>query len=266
MLLREGGRIDPSKLLIRPMIELMIRLQIAGSKPELFYRMILTERLKRNQWIEGAAKRAGTPHDKKLEVADWSKFRAHCLALCPSTDLKEEGISIRTLAKEIGLLDHYHSVYSLYCNFTHGALQVVTGTLDQLSDTRDNQTASGCVLSTLQVFTDCWRKHSWLRQTSAPPIGSELIHERAPALSNRSACRVQTFAPIFFFRPPLLRGVRRSASSVAVSSRDSARNFASAYSSLGIIAATFVLVAYPLRNQIPKDFSVVWFGRICSFD
>src|SRR6266567_2206595 len=49
--LRETGRVDASKLLVRPAIELLFRQQAVRKKPELLYRMAYSERLEDRKWL-----------------------------------------------------------------------------------------------------------------------------------------------------------------------------------------------------------------------
>src|SRR3954452_17013784 len=42
IMLREAGRIDTSKFLVRPLIEMMFRTRVVATNPTFFYRMILT--------------------------------------------------------------------------------------------------------------------------------------------------------------------------------------------------------------------------------
>lgn len=152
VLLRQAHRVDACKLLVRPMIEMMFRTRAAAGKPHLFYRIILTERLKRNRWLQGAADRKGIKFDKANEARGWAAFRAHCISKVPDTDLAGEEISPRAIAKAAGFLGYYDSFYAMYCTFTHGSLEAVTGGLDPVSDAYDNDTVALCIFSTIEVL------------------------------------------------------------------------------------------------------------------
>jgi hypothetical protein len=152
LILRQAQRVDASKLLIRPTIEIMLKTRAAKEKPDLFYRTILNERLKRRQWIKGVARRQGAPFDPAGEEADWNTFREHCIITFPDTDVTNQGLSVRGAAKAIGLEDYYDSFYPLYCSFTHGAFESVMGLLDPISDGYDNNTVALCVFSTIEVL------------------------------------------------------------------------------------------------------------------
>jgi hypothetical protein len=63
--LRKSGRIDASKLLVRPLIETMFRVEAIQKKPELFYRIAYSETIVEDpKWIGSAASRAGTTFDE----------------------------------------------------------------------------------------------------------------------------------------------------------------------------------------------------------
>lgn len=151
-LLRQAHRVDACKLLVRPMIEMMFRTRAAAGKPHLFYRIILTERLKRNRWLQGAADRKGIKFDTANEARDWAAFRAHCVSKVPNTDLSEKELSARAIAKAAGFLGYYDSFYAMYCTFTHGSLEAMTGGLDPVSDAYDNDTVALCIFSTIEVL------------------------------------------------------------------------------------------------------------------
>ena len=150
--LRQTGRVDASKLLVRPMIEVMFRLNTAARTSELFYRLILTERLKRRDWLKGLAKRQGKDFDGAEEARQWETFRTHCIAICPASDLNKEQLSLRAAAKEAGLLGYYDSAYALYCIFTHGGFEAVMGLLNPISDSHDNGAVALCVFSAIEVL------------------------------------------------------------------------------------------------------------------
>lgn len=152
LILRDGQRIDASKLLVRPMIEIMIRTRAAVTKPRLFYRIILTERLKRREWLKGAAKRKGASYDPSPEAADWATFHEHCIDKIPDSDLTNKDLSVRAAAKELGLEAYYDSFYPLYCAYTHGAFEAVMGKLDPISDAYDNDTVALSVFSMIEVL------------------------------------------------------------------------------------------------------------------
>lgn len=152
ILMREAGRVDASKLLVRPLIEMMFRTRAVLTKPALFYRMILTERLKRNAWLIGAAKRQQQEYDSTEEARHWDLFRQHCIEEYPDTDLTNKELSVRAVAKAANMFGYYETFYAMYCTYTHGAFEAVMGKLDPLSDGLDNSTVALTLFSALEAL------------------------------------------------------------------------------------------------------------------
>ena len=57
ILLRREHRIDGARLLVRPALEAMLRLQAVRAKTYLLYRVLLGEALEADKWFGGVAKR-----------------------------------------------------------------------------------------------------------------------------------------------------------------------------------------------------------------
>lgn len=144
VLLRKTGRIDSSKLLIRPALEATIKILAVRKRPELLYRIAYTERLEDQKWIGAAARRQGgdyTAQDKK----NWEEFKKSYSTHFPGQPLIEQKLLLRDAAVIAGLGDYYDSHYRLYCQFTHAAFRAVSRDLDEL-DTHDNRTMALCTL------------------------------------------------------------------------------------------------------------------------
>ncbi len=150
--LREVGRVDASKLLVRPLIEMMFRTCAVANKPALLYRIILTERLKRNKWIKNAATRQQTEYDAKEEARQWEVFRQHCVAMVPETDLTNKDLSVRHVAEAANMVGYYEGFYAMYCTYVHGSFEAIMGLLDPLSDAYDNRTAALTIFSAVEVL------------------------------------------------------------------------------------------------------------------
>jgi hypothetical protein len=147
---RESGRVDCSKLLVRPVIEIMFRLTAVKTKPSLIYRIAYTEQLDREKWVRAAATRQGTKFEPEQD--SWDMFKKHCETQYPGPDVRDEKISLYNVAKSVGLEGYYDSHYRLYCKFTHAALEAVVGDLDPLSDAEDNRTVALCIFSVIEAL------------------------------------------------------------------------------------------------------------------
>jgi hypothetical protein len=150
ILLRENRRFDPSKLLVRPAVEMMISQQAVLRKPELLYRIAYTELEERKKWLVPLWKRIGRDflpeHTKQLK-----EFSRNYASQFPSHIQKAAKITLIALAESAKLEGFYDSHYRLYCQFTHGAFEATTGELD-FADCEDNHTMTLCVLSTLTAL------------------------------------------------------------------------------------------------------------------
>jgi Family of unknown function (DUF5677) len=149
ILLRDFSRYDSSKLLIRPMIEIMFRVQAVHRQPSLIYRILYGERVERAKWGNAAANRLGVPY---VEKEGWEAFRKYCADNFPKSELKNSPISLHALAEKAGFEGYYDSHYRLYCKFTHSGLEAILGDLIPLSDPEDNRTAALCVFAAIEAL------------------------------------------------------------------------------------------------------------------
>lgn len=146
--LRESGRVDSSKLLVRPMIEIMFRLKAVKTNPGLIYRIAYTENLDRDKWLRAASKQQGKEY--RPDTVGWNQFKQYCEAQFPGS-VVDETISLYSVAEDAGLKGYYDSHYRLYCKFTHAALEAVTGDLNPLSDSEDNRTVALCLFAVIEA-------------------------------------------------------------------------------------------------------------------
>jgi hypothetical protein len=147
--LRKSGRVDASKLLIRPAIEATIRLLAVRKQPDLLYRMAYTERLEDRKWMRGPAVKQGIDFDAE-DKKKWDDFTKAYAAHFPDHPLVEEKLWLRDAAVVAGLGPWYDSHYRLYCQFTHAAFRAVVGDLNDL-EPHDNRTMALCLLPALEA-------------------------------------------------------------------------------------------------------------------
>jgi hypothetical protein len=140
--LRESGRLDASKLLVRTALEAVIRVHATRKKPELLFRIAFTEYLEDKKWVR--------PSDRVRSLqameSNWQEFKDAYHAKYPDHQLKEEKLSLWNAAEEAGLDGYYDSHYRLYCRFTHGAFRASTGDLNDLQQ-EDNRAMSLCAFA-----------------------------------------------------------------------------------------------------------------------
>jgi hypothetical protein len=150
--LRNAGRIDSSKLLIRPAMEMMIKLQAVHTKPELLFRIAYSEMLDDRKWFKPATLQAGQPYDLATDEKRWSDFKDKYKAQFPAHKLDEKKLTLMDAAEAAGLKGYYNIYYRMYCKYTHAALRAVGGYLNELADPEDNRTMALCVFATLEAL------------------------------------------------------------------------------------------------------------------
>lgn len=146
--LRRSGRVDGSKFLVRPAIEMMIRLEAASQHPALFYRIAHSEYLQDKQLLRIAG------DDPKLQAQNdknWEGFKNAFISEFPTVPIPDVGdrLKIEHLAEKAGLSPFYNSHYRIYCRYTHGALHASRGNIDEATDRADNQTMAVTALLAL---------------------------------------------------------------------------------------------------------------------
>ncbi|HEV2208581.1 MAG TPA: DUF5677 domain-containing protein [Verrucomicrobiae bacterium] len=148
--LRQTGRIDASKLLVRPAMEAMFKQQAVLRQPELLYRMAYTERLEDRKLIEPVYHRAGKNYDN-LDCRQWEQFKKEYAKQYPNHTKAETKLSLYDAAKAAKIERYYESYYRLYCQTTHAAFRAATGGL-KFTDVEDNRTMALCVLGALDAL------------------------------------------------------------------------------------------------------------------
>src|SRR5258708_363601 len=126
--LRESGRFDASKLLIRTALEAVLRVQAVRTKPELMFRIAYTEFKEDKRWVR-PFNRPDIEDALQTIERHWQEFREAYHAKYPEPPLIEEELSLRLASELAGLDGYYDSHYRLYCRFTHAALCASAGAL-----------------------------------------------------------------------------------------------------------------------------------------
>ena len=115
--LRRSRRVDGSKFLVRPAIEMMIRLKAASQDPSLFYRIAHSEYLQDKHLLRIAG------DDPKLQAQNdknWEGFKNAFVSEFPTVPIPDVGdrLKIEHLAEKAGLSPFYNSHYRIYCRYT----------------------------------------------------------------------------------------------------------------------------------------------------
>ena len=159
LFLRQHGYADAAKFLVRPAIESMMRIQAVRKQPDLVYRIIYTETLEDDKWTAPVAKRLGQSYTSRRDSEDWIEFRKLCISEFGRENVVDEKLRLRTAAEIVGIESYYDTHYRMYCRYTHGGLQAMSGELDSLSDPEDSRTLVLCAFTALDasasIGADC---------------------------------------------------------------------------------------------------------------
>jgi hypothetical protein len=144
LLLRESGRMDASKLLIRPALEAVFCGTAAVKNKDFPFRKAYSE------WDEDKKLFARDTSGKKDADAYLEHLQEQFTKHNPDYPVIHKTISVKDTAKMAELLPAYEYSYRIYCKFTHSAMRAVTGNLDQGTDLYDTPTIVWCVLFILK--------------------------------------------------------------------------------------------------------------------
>jgi Family of unknown function (DUF5677) len=134
LLLREAGRMDASKLLIRPALEAVFCGTAALKDNEFPFRKAYSE------WKEDKKLFAKDAEGKQEADEYLRHLQAGFQKHYPAYPIKLQENKIEGIAKMAELSAVYESAYRVYCKYTHSAMRAVSGRLDQGTDLRDTPT------------------------------------------------------------------------------------------------------------------------------
>ncbi len=154
--LRRSGRLDGSKFLVRPAIEIAFRLEAARQHPDLFYRIAHEEHRQDRHLMQGQPKLQGQI-DKNWEGFKDAFAKEFPAIAISNTDAR---LKIQCIAGMAGMKSYYDSHYRIYCRYTHGALHASTGNIDKATDRADNQIMAVCALIALDNLISLGAKSS----------------------------------------------------------------------------------------------------------
>ncbi|HEY2800016.1 MAG TPA: DUF5677 domain-containing protein [Chthoniobacterales bacterium] len=154
ILLRREHRIDGARLTVRPALETMLRLQAVRTKPYLLYRVLLREALEADKWFGSVARRHGVAYTRVCDRDGWQAFKSRCAAQFGPDKLEDAPLNSYGAAAAIGAEAYYDSHYRGYCQYTHGALEAVSGSLDELTDPEDARVMLHSAISALEALVD----------------------------------------------------------------------------------------------------------------
>ena len=144
--LRRSGRIDGSKFLVRPAIEMAFRLEAARHHPDVFYRIAHEEHRQDKHLMQGQ------PQLLAQNEKNWETFKNAFVKEFPNVPLPnvDDRLTIEHVADNAGMKPYYDSHYRIYSRYTHGALHGSTGNIDKATDRADNQIIAVCAFVALE--------------------------------------------------------------------------------------------------------------------
>ena len=154
ILLRREHRIDGARLLVRPALEAMLRLQAVRVKPYLVYRVLLREAIEADKWFGSAARRNDIAYTRICDGDQWQAFKNCFVAEFGADKLKDVPLDTYGAAAEIGAEAYYDRYYRGYCQYTHGALEAVGGTFNELTDPEDSRVMLQSAMIALEALVD----------------------------------------------------------------------------------------------------------------
>jgi hypothetical protein len=152
VVLRQEHRIDGARLLVRPALEAMLRIQAVRAKPYLLYRLLFSEAQETDKWLGGIAKRHGIGYTRVCETDVWRAVKSRCASEFGAENLEDGRLSIREAAVAAGIETYYDSHYRTYCHYTHGALEAVSGNWDEVTDPVDTRVMLSSAMSALEAL------------------------------------------------------------------------------------------------------------------
>ncbi len=137
--LRSSGRIDSSKFLVRPAMEVVFKLQAIEREPELLYRIAYSEHLQDNRMFRPAAIASKKVYDQDVVDKSWHAFSDKYKKDHPKHQFVEEELKVYATAEKAGLIKYYDSHYRTYSLYIHGSFRATTGSFDDITDPEDNR-------------------------------------------------------------------------------------------------------------------------------
>jgi hypothetical protein len=140
--LRESCRVPASKVLLRLPLEAVFATLAVMQNPRYLFFKAYSE-IENDIRLVAQNATAGAAATEQLHELE-RRFEA----AYPGEQFR--GTNIRECAQIAGQVEAYDVWYRLYCQFTHGALRATVGALNDVTDVRDTNLMSWCVLMMLE--------------------------------------------------------------------------------------------------------------------
>ncbi len=164
LFLRQSGRVDAAKLLIRPALEATFSGIAVIKEPGFLFRKAFTEwKEDRKLYARDAAGKMAA--DRALDDLIRTIEQRH-----PGSPIVRKVVTVYDTAEAAGLLENYDA-YRVYCQFTHGAMRAVQGKLSEQTNAIDTKIIAWCVL----MILDNLRETTPARIPDTAPFKKKLI-------------------------------------------------------------------------------------------
>ena len=150
--LRENGRVNASKLLIRPMVEAALFASAVVNVKGFYFRKRYSE------FVDEGKLRGNAPQMKAQVKKASSDLAAILQKGDPTYPIKEGAVSVFDAAHAVGMRDVYEIVYRMYCQYTHGSAKAARGEFDGVpnggeSTFHDGDLKLTVALNTIEALT-----------------------------------------------------------------------------------------------------------------
>ena len=142
--LRQSGRFDASKVMVRPSLEVTMKARAVLRKREFFFRIAYKE------WKEERKLLANFPHSSGSIDDQIDHLKNELKRHDPNYPIQEREPKIKETAEAADMLDTYNTAYALYCAAAHGALRVAVE--DRYTDKIDTRTVAWAALQMLEAL------------------------------------------------------------------------------------------------------------------
>jgi hypothetical protein len=150
--MRKLGHTYCSKLLIRPVIEVMFRLEAVRKDEKMLSRIAAWEHVEDQKQLRTIAERSGNNYDEQAAVQLWATKLANLRKEFPNEVLEEQPLGAADAAQFAGIITYYNTHYRLYSQYTHGVLRATGDLLDDLTNPEDGRVMAMCSFVALNVL------------------------------------------------------------------------------------------------------------------
>jgi hypothetical protein len=142
IVLREAYRVNASKLLIRPALEVILAAAAVENERGFLVRKAYAEWKDWGKMLTDSASIA--QHQQK-----WDEFEKRVKAEDPSCPIVLKNFTVQEMSKLAKMEKHYEMSYRIYCKFTHGALDAIGGNLSGFTDDTDTAVMAWCAFQAI---------------------------------------------------------------------------------------------------------------------